>query len=76
MTHPSVRVTDRPWLRGRERNDLLDQIDTARTLHDVHAARAALAAWLGAHPDDLGLRDGDEELSLLEEHLVAQPAVV
>ncbi len=63
-----------PWLHSAERYAVLDQIDAAQTLQEVRLARAALVAWLRAHPDDLGMRDGDEELSLLEAHLSSRSA--
>ena len=49
------------------RNLLIRQILSARELPDVLAAMEALRQWMREHPDDQGMRDGFEQLSLMQD---------
>ena len=49
---------------------LIQQINCADTLAEVHAAQDALRLWRHQHPEDLGIWDAGEELSLLEDALL------
>ena len=40
---------------------------SARTLPDVLNAQQVLRAWIKAHPEDEGMRDGFEQLSLMQD---------
>jgi hypothetical protein len=46
---------------------LIQQISRVSSLVEVHAAQAALRAWRQQHPEDWGILDAGEELSLLED---------
>jgi len=39
----------------------------ARVLPDVLKAQQVLRAWIKAHPEDEGMRDGFEQLSLMQD---------
>lgn len=49
------------------RNRVIRQALSARELPDVLAATEALRQWMQEHPDDQGMRDGFEQLSLLQD---------
>jgi hypothetical protein len=49
------------------RQILMEQILDATTISEVHAARQALRDWISAHPEDEGMSDTFEQLSLLED---------
>ena len=53
-----------------ERERLTRQILSADTLPEVHAAQAALRHWRERYPDDWGILDAGEQLSLIEDALV------
>ena len=46
---------------------LIQQISRVRSLAEVHAAQLALRVWRQQHPEDWGILDAGEELSLLED---------
>ena len=56
--------------RERLHNQLLD----ATTLPEIAAAKQALRDWLKAHPEDEWLRDGFEQLSLMQDIAEEQEA--
>ncbi|MBV9849674.1 MAG: hypothetical protein JO250_08295 [Armatimonadetes bacterium] len=49
------------------RDRLSDQVLDATTLPEIHAAQQALRAWIKEHPEDEGMRDGFEQLSLMQD---------
>lgn len=51
----------------KTRERLTGQVLGATTLPEIHAARQALRAWIAAHPEDAGMSDAFEQLSLLED---------
>lgn len=75
-------------MHAQARPDFLDdpvrealgtQILSATTFSKIHDARAALRAWMKAHPDDTGMLDGGEMLYILEDGyktLAAEEAVM
>ncbi len=50
-------------LRDRLTNQVLD----ATTLPEIFAAQQALCAWIKKHPEEEGMRDGFEQLSLMQD---------
>ncbi len=46
---------------------LTEQVLDATTLAEIHAARQALREWIKAHPEDEGMGDAFEQLSLLQD---------
>jgi hypothetical protein len=52
------------------RTTLILQIRSADTLSEVHAAQLALREWRQQKPQDWGILDAGEELSLLEDALL------
>ena len=52
-----------PFLDNPQRETLITQILSARTLPEVEAAQAALCAWRQRYPNDWGILDGGEQLS-------------
>lgn len=57
---------------ARER--LLDLVLGAVALDEIEAARQALRDWIRAYPEEEGLRDGFEQLSLMEDAAHEQEA--
>jgi len=53
-----------------EREHLTRQILSADTLPEVHAAQAALRLWRERYPEDWGILDAGEQLSLIEDALL------
>ena len=49
------------------RQRVLEQALRARTLPEIEAATDELHQWVSAHPDDLGIVDAFEQLSLMED---------
>ena len=49
------------------RECLIDQVLGATTLDEITSARQALRDWIKAYPEEDGLRDGFEQLSLMED---------
>ncbi len=58
------------FLTDPARDVLIRQILRACTLPEVHAAQAALRQWRQRYPEDWGILDGGEELSLMEDALL------
>ncbi len=46
---------------------LTRQVLSATTLLEIAAAKQALREWLQAHPDEVGMRDGFEQLAQMQE---------
>jgi len=46
---------------------------SARALPDVLKAQQVLRAWVKAHPEDEGMRDGFEQLSLMQDIVEEEP---
>ena len=57
---------------ARER--LLDLVLGAVALDEIAAAQQALRDWIEAYPEEEGLRDGFEQLSLMEDAAHEQEA--
>jgi len=55
------------YLNNPARAALIQQISRVKSLAEVHAAQTALRAWRQQHPEDWGILDAGEELSLLED---------
>ena len=58
--------------QARER--LHNQVMDATTLAEVLTATQALKAWIEAHPEDEWMRDGFEQLSLMQDIAEEQEA--
>lgn len=54
---------------GKEasRENVTRQVLSARKLPDVYEAQQMLREWVRAHPEDEGMRDGFEQLSLMQD---------
>jgi hypothetical protein len=55
-----------------QRELVIEKVLDATTLPEINDARRALREWLTAHPDEVGMRDGFEQLSLMEDALQEQ----
>ena len=53
-----------------ERDRLTRQILSADTLPEIHAAQAALRLWRERYPEDWGILDAGEQLSLIKDALL------
>ena len=62
------------FLNLPERERLLNQVLDARTLTEIDAATHALREWLRQYPEDTGLREGFEGLSLMRDIAEEQEA--
>lgn len=62
--------TELDQARERLHNQVLD----ATTLAEIADATQALRAWISAHPEDEWLRDGFEQLSLMQDIAEEQEA--
>ncbi len=51
--------------QARER--VINQVLDATTLPEIEAARHILREWMMAHPEEQGMRDGFEQLSLMQD---------
>ena len=49
------------------RDRLTNQVLDSTTLPEIMAAQHALRAWIKQHPEDEGMRDGFEQLSLMQD---------
>ncbi len=49
------------------REAVTKKVLSARALPDILEAQQALRAWIKAHPEDEGMRDGFEQLSLMQD---------
>ena len=58
------------FLDNPQREVLVRQILRARTLPEVHAAQTALRAWRVRYPDDWGILDAGEQVSLIQDALL------
>jgi hypothetical protein len=58
----------------RAREALREQVLDATTLKEVLAAQQALREWIKAHPEDVGMSDAFEQLSLMQEIAEEQKA--
>ena len=56
------------------REQVTTQVLRARTLPEVFAAQQALRDWIRAHPEDEGMRDGFEQLSMMQDIAEEQEA--
>jgi len=50
-----------------QRQVLIERVLDATTLLEIHGARQALRDWIAVHPDEQGMSDAFEQLSLLED---------
>jgi hypothetical protein len=50
-----------------ERQHILDLVLDARTLVEIDTATQKLREWLRLHPEDVGMREGFEGLSLMRD---------
>lgn len=55
------------YAKDTARKQLISQVLSATTLEEIHQARQALRQWKQAHPDDLGIGDGFEQLYIMED---------
>jgi hypothetical protein len=55
------------YAEDSQRERLIDQVLGARKLQEIVEATEALKQWVKTHPDDLGIIDGFEQLSLMED---------
>ena len=62
------------FLHLPERECLLNQVLDARTLAEIDAATHALREWLRRYPEDTGIREGFEGLSLMRDIAEEQEA--
>lgn len=53
--------------RDLDRERLTYQVLDATTLEEIVAARLSLRAWIKVHPEEEGMSDAFEQLSLLED---------
>lgn len=59
-------------LQEIERQEVIEQVLDATTWEEIEAATLLLDRWLAAHPDDLGMEDGYEQLALLKSGLMME----
>jgi hypothetical protein len=50
-----------------EREQQLNQVLDATNLSEIAPARQSLRDWLQHHPEDVGMRDGFEQLAMMQE---------
>jgi hypothetical protein len=53
------------YLQNEERQRILRQALTAKSLCEIDAATLELREWVSTHPDDLGIVDAFEQLDLM-----------
>ena len=53
------------YANNPQRQCLIEQVLDATTLSEINSATTALRQWVAAHPDDLGIIDGFEQLALM-----------
>lgn len=58
--------------QARER--IINQVLDATTLPEIEAARHILRQWMAAHSEEQGMRDGFEQLSLMQDTAEAEEA--
>ena len=49
------------------RQIVIERVLDAKALPEIDVAREALRAWLRAHPDDDGIKEAFDQLSLMED---------
>jgi len=64
-----MRFSDNP-----ERERILDEVLDARTLQEIAAAAQELRGWLRRNPEDTGIREAFEGLSLMRDIAEEQEA--
>lgn len=67
-------ISDRLYLHLPEREQIVNQVLDARTLAEIDAAACALREWLNRYPEDTGIREGFEGLSLMRDIAEEQEA--
>lgn len=60
-------LTETHLAHDLERDRLTNQVLDATTLQEIGAARRLLQNWIKLHPDEEGMSDAFEQLSLLED---------
>jgi len=65
-----LKETKMDFVNDPARVDVIRQIRNAETLAEVRAAQSSLRQWCHQHPQDQGILDAGEELSLLEDALM------
>lgn len=63
------------YAKNPERQRILNQALRARSLPEIEVATLELRQWVEAHPDDLGIVDAFEQLSLMEDCLREETSV-
>ncbi len=58
--------------QGRER--VIAQVLDATTLSEISTAHQVLRDWMTTHPEEQGMRDGFEQLSLMQDVAEAEEA--
>jgi hypothetical protein len=58
---------DTDFLNLPERQRIIELVLDARTLAEIEAATEELHAWLQLHPEDVGIQEGFESLSLMRD---------
>jgi hypothetical protein len=56
------------------RECLMDQVLSATTREEIATARQALREWIAQYPEEEGMSDGFEQLSLLQDIIEMQEA--
>lgn len=54
-------------VRDLDRERLTKQVLDATTLEEIHAAQRLLRDWIKVYPEEEGMKDAFEQLSLLED---------
>lgn len=57
-----------------KREQVLDQVLDARSLPEIRAAEQELRSWLKRNPEDTGIREAFEKLSLMRDSAKEQEA--
>jgi hypothetical protein len=58
---------DTDFLNLPERQRIIELVLDARTLAEIEAATEELHAWLQLHPEDVGIQEAFESLSLMRD---------
>ena len=66
--------TTLPLLQRPERQYIIDLVLDARTLPEIENAWQELRQWLRLHPEDVGIQEGFESLSLMRDIAQEQQA--
>lgn len=54
-----------------ERQQVIEQVLNATTLEEVESAITLMDRWVEAHPDDVSMEDGYEQLAIMKEGLLS-----